>query len=329
MTTPEQQEVESNGMTEDQAVQSMLSKWAPKGDDGPEDATEPEAEEEAEAEQTDEVDAQADDDTEEEGDESGDSEIDVGGEKFKIPAALAEQAKRIEAKVKEIEAGTTRKFQEAAEMRKSAEARIQAAENLQKIAHEQSDLIADHKMVERRMAALERIDVNALAENDPVQLTKLNAEYNQLQAAKQRIERQYQQTVQQSQELTTKQHQERVQALAEFAKKNIKGWSDDYSNRLMEFSVKELGFSPDALRTSINEPLMRAIDLAYQGHKVRTADPKAKQLLNTKTLKPGSAAQSKTTAHQSYEQARKKLSKTGSTEDAAMALLARARIRKR
>lgn len=329
MTTPEQQEVESNGMTEDQAVQSMLSKWAPKGDDGPEDAPEPDAEEEAEAEQTDEVDAQADDDTEEEGDESGDSEIDVGGEKFKIPAALAEQAKRIEAKVKEIEAGTTRKFQEAAEMRKSAEARIQAAENLQKIAHEQSDLIADHKMVERRMAALERIDVNALAENDPVQLTKLNAEYNQLQAAKQRIERQYQQTVQQSQELTTKQHQERVQALAEFAKKNIKGWSDDYSNRLMEFSVKELGFSPDALRTSINEPLMRAIDLAYQGHKVRTADPKAKQLLNTKTLKPGSAAQSKTTAHQSYEQARKKLSKTGSTEDAAMALLARARIRKR
>lgn len=329
MTTPEHQEVDSGGMTEDQAVQSMLAKWVPKDDDDPKDAPEPEATDEPEAEQTDEVDADAEGEKEEEGEESGETEIDVAGEKFKVPAALAEQAKKIEAKVKEIEAGTTRKFQEAAELRKSAEARIQAAENLQKIAHEQSDLIADHKMVERRLAALERIDVNALAESDPVQLTKINAEYNQLQAAKQRIEQQYRQTVQQSQELSTKQHQEKVQALAEFAKKNIKGWSDDYSNKLMEFSVRELGFSPEALRASINEPLMKAIDLAYQGHKVRTADPKAKQLLNTKTLKPGSAAQTKTTAHQSYEQARKKLGKSGSTEDAAMALLARARIRSR
>lgn len=329
MTTPEIQEVGDSGMTEDQAVQSMLSKWVPKADDEPKDAPEPEDEEEATAEQSEQDDAQAEDDATDEGEESGETEIDVAGEKFKVPAALAEQARKIEAKVKEIEAGTTRKFQEAAELRKSAETQIQAAQNLQKIAHEQSDLIADHKMVERRLAALERIDVNALAESDPVQLTKINAEYNQLQAAKQRIEGQYRQTVQQSQELTTRQHQEKVQALNEFAKKSIKGWSDDYSNKLMEFSVKELGFSPDALRMSINEPLMRAIDLAYQGHKVRAADPKAKQILNTKTLKPGSAAQAKTTAHQSYEQARKKLGKTGSTEDAAMALLARARLRKR
>lgn len=329
MTTPEIQEVAEGGMTEDQAAQSLLAKWAPKADDEPKDAPDPEDEEETTAEQSPEDDAQADEEPKDEGDESGETEIDVGGEKFKIPAALAEQAKRIEAKVKEIEAGTTRKFQEAAELRKSAEASIQAAENLQKIAHEQSDLIADHKMVERRLSALERIDVNALAESDPVQLTKINAEYNQLQAAKQRIENQYRQTVQQSQELSTKQHQEKVQALNEFAKKSIKGWSNDYSNKLMEFSVQTLGFSPDALRTSINEPLMRAIDLAYQGHKVRTADPKAKQILDTKTLKPGSAAQAKTTAHQTYEQARKKLAKSGSTEDAAMALLARARVRKR
>jgi phage terminase small subunit len=328
MTTPEIQEV-GGGMTEDQAAQSLIDKWVPKEDDDPEESTEAEVTDEPEAEQADEATADADEDAEAQAEESGEAEIDVGGEKFKVPAALAEQAKRIEAKVKEIEAGTTRKFQEAAEMRKSAESRIQAAENLQKIAHEQGDLIADHRMVERRLAALELIDVNALKESDPVQLAAIGVEYNQLQAAKQRIEGHYRQTVQQSQELSTRQHQEKVQALNEFAKKSIKGWSDDYSNRLMEFSVKELGFSPDALRTSINEPLMRAIDLAYQGHKVRTADPKAKQILNTKTLKPGSAGQVKTNAHATYEQARKKLAKTGSTEDAAMALLARARLRKR
>lgn len=324
MTTPEVQEVASEGMTEEAAASEILKRWMPEK---PEKAEEPATEESAEPEAE-----QSTDDATEEGEpeeaESDEIEIDVGGEKFKLPAGIAEQAKKVEAKVKEIEAGTTRKFQEAAELRKVAETQIKAAQELQQIAHEQSDLIADHKMVERRLQALANVDINALAESDPVALTKLNAEYNQLQAAKQRIEQQYQQSVVKSKESFSAQHQAKVVQLNEFAKRNIRGWSEDYSNKLMEFSVNTLGFSPDALRQGINEPLIKALDLAYQGHRVRTADPKAKQVLSTKTLKPGSSAQSKTNAHAMAEKARQRLGKTGSTEDAAMALLARSKIRR-
>jgi len=325
MTTPDDLEV-SGGITEDQAASAMLKRWAETDDK--EQSPEPEDEEESTDEQP-QGDAESEDESDDEGSESDEIEIDVGGEKFKLPPAQAEQAKRIEAKVKEIEAGTTRKFQEASELRKVAETQIQSAQQLQKIAHEQSDLIADHKMVERRLAALERIDINALADSDPVALTKINAEYNQLISAKGRIEAQYQQSVQTSQQEFTKQHQAKVVQLNEYAKRNIKGWSDDYSNKLMEFSVNTLGFSPDALRNGINEPLIKAIDLAYQGHKVRTADPKAKQILQTKTLKPGSTAQSKSNASALAEKSRARLAKSGSTEDAAMALLYRSGSKKR
>ncbi len=270
MTTPDNLEVQG-GITEDQAASEMLKRWGASDDKEKSPAPEPE-DESTEEQPT--GDAESDDEPTETETESDDVEIDVGGEKFKLPPAQAEQAKRIEAKVKEIEAGTTRKFQEASELRKVAETQIQSAQQLQKIAHEQSDLIADHKMVERRLAALERIDINALADSDPVALTKINAEYNQLVSAKARIESQYQQSVKTSQEEFTKQHQAKVVQLNDFAKRNIKGWSEDYSNKLMEFSVNTLGFSPDALRNGINEPMIKAIDLAYQGHKVRTADPR-------------------------------------------------------
>lgn len=325
MTTPETQEV-ATGITEDQAAQQMLARWATPNDKA--EPTEAETSEEPEAEQAEEATADADGETQAEADESDDIEIDVGGEKFKVPATQSEQAKRIEAKVKEIEAGTTRKFQEAAELRKVAESQVEAAKQLQQIAHEQSDLIADHKMVERRLDALSRIDVNALGDSDPVQLTKLNAEYTQLITAKQRIEAQYSQAVAKSQETQKKLQGEKFAQLNEYAKRTVKGWSDDYSNKLMAFAVQDLGFNPDALRAGINEPLIKAIDLAYQGHKVRTADPKAKQIVTTKTLKPGSAG-AKQTVHATAEKARTQLAKSGRVEDAAMLLLARANTRKR
>lgn len=325
MTTPETQEV-STGITEDQAAQQMLARWATPDDKA--EPTEAETSEEPQAEQAEEATADADGETQAEADESDDIEIDVGGEKFKVPATQSEQAKRIEAKVKEIEAGTTRKFQEAAELRKVAESQVEAAKQLQQIAHEQSDLIADHKMVERRLDALSRIDVNALGDSDPVQLTKLNAEYTQLITAKQRIEAQYQQAVAKSQETQKKLQGEKFAQLNEYAKRTVKGWSDDYSNKLMAFAVQDLGFNPDALRAGINEPLIKAIDLAYQGHKVRTADPKAKQVTTTKTLKPGGAG-AKQTVHATAEKASKQLAKSGRVEDAAMLLLARAQTRKR
>lgn len=320
-TTPETEVPTS--LTEEGAASELLKRWGAK------EQTPPQTEEteEAEAEQP-QGDAEAEADPEPEAEESDGVEIDVGGEKFKLPPVLAEEAKRIEAKVKKIEAGATQRFEEAAETRKFAEAQMQAAQQLQKLAVEHADLIADHKQVSRRMQQIESADFNALAESDPVQLTRLNAEYTQLMAAKQRIEAAYQQVTAKSQEQTEQQTQARLQRLNEFASKNIKGWSDEYSQTLLEFSVKQLGADPQQLRSIMSEPVIKALDLAYRGWKVHTTDPKAKQVQATKTLKPGATGQIKSAVKAELDQTSQRLKRTGKTEDAAAALLARMKAKR-
>lgn len=318
-TTPVEPEV-NEGYSEEEAAQELLKKWGAKPQE------EAEAEEETQQEQTEEVDAQAEEDTEEEAESSDEVEIDVAGEKFKLPTVLAEQAKRIEAKVKEIEAGTTRKFQEAAEIRKVAEAKLQQVEELQKFAGESADLLADHKAITKRIAVLEGFDASQL---DAEQLARLNHEYMQLTGAKQRVESAYQANYQKSTEARQKARAQEFERLNGWATKNVDGWSSEYSQTLMDFAVKELGADADALRNIVSEPVIKALHLAYQGHKVRSAKPQTKQVLSTKTLKPGATGQVKTNAAKQAEDAMKRLKRSGSVEDAAMALLARSNTRKR
>lgn len=317
-TTPETEV--STSMTEDQAAEEMLKRWGEK-----EESPEPEAEEETEAEQP-KGDADAEDEPEEESAESDEVEIDVGGEKFKLPNLPIEVAKHIETKVKEIEAGATRKFQEAADLRKVAETQMAAAKQIGQLSEQQTELLTDHKLVTRRLKTLESIDASQM---DDGQLARLNHEYNQLNAAKGRIEQAYQEVTGKSQQEQAKRHEARLANLNEYAKKNVKGWSADYSQTLLDFATKELGADPDFIRQNVSEVVIKALDLAYQGWKVRSTDPKAKQVQSTKTLKPGSNAGVKTNAVVNAEKAFQRLKSSGRPEDAAEAFLARMAAKRR
>lgn len=317
-TTPETEV--SAGITEDQAAEEMLKRWGTE-----EESPEPEAKEEAEEEQP-QGDADAKDESTDDGEESDEVEIDVGGEKFKLPNLPIEVAKHIETKVKEIEAGATRKFQEAAELRKVAETQMVAAKQIGQLSEQQTDLLTDHKLVTRRLKTLESIDASQL---DDGQLARLNHEYNQLNAAKGRIEQSYQEVTGKSQELQASNHAARLQNLNEYAKKNVKGWSEDYSKTLLDFATKELGADPEFIRQNVSEVVIKALDLAYRGWKVQSTDPKAKQVQSTKTLKPGSNAGIKTNAVVTAEKSFNKLRTSGKTEDAAAAILARMGVKRR
>lgn len=312
-------------MTEDAAASELLKRW------GATEQASPEAEEpaEAEPEQADEA-TQGEDEAATEAEENDESvEIDVAGEKLKLPAAAKEVAERVQAKVKEIEAGATRKFQEAAELRKVAEAQTEHAKQLSQLSAAEVDLLADKRTVDRRLQQIMSIDTSALADSDPVALTRLNAEFNQLQLAQKRIDESLAGVRAQSQEAQTQAMGQRMQYLNEYASKNIKGWSEDYSRTLLEFSIKELGADAEALRNVMSEPVLKALDLAYAGWKVRQAEPKAKQVVATKTLKPGAAGQMKSNALQVAEKANRRLGQTGKVDDAAAALLARMSAKRR
>lgn len=323
-TTPQYAEVNA-GISEEQAASEILKKMGVGNEPPPED--EPEAD--PPDPEADEASPDAEEDPEAEPEESEEVEIDVAGEKFKVPAALKEQAERIQAKAKEVEAGATRKFQEAADTRKLAEVQIEQAKAIAQVSEQELDLLANQRTVQARLQQILSIDSNALAESDPVTLTKLNAELMRLQAASQQIDAALQQT------RTTRKAKEdeavtaRMTHLGDWSKKNIPGWSDDYSQTLLEFSVKELGADPQALRNVMSEPVLKALHLAYKGWKVQTTDPKAKQVTATKTLKPGAAGTAKTNAQVSAQKAVNRLRQTGSVDDAAAAILARMNAKRR
>jgi hypothetical protein len=324
-TTPETEV--GSGITEDQAASELLKRWTDQKTttDEAEDGEKPTEEEPTEeAGTTSEEEGEAE---ESEESESGDIEIDVAGEKFKLPPKYAEQAKRIEAKAKEVEAGAQRKFQDAADLRKAVEGRAQQIEQLREVSHELSDMIADHRMVTRRLAQFEQINVAQLGQDDPAALTRINAEYNQLMAAKQRIEHAYGQGVQRYEHTRKQAEQERITKIDEFASKTVKDWGSNQGQRLRDYALKQ-GMDLDQLRAALSPEFIKILDDAEYGARVRDAKPQRKTEPQ-KTLKPGGTAGNKTPSVAKAEQAFTRLRKSGTVEDAAMALLTRSSASRR
>lgn len=309
------------GLTEEQGVSELLSRWAKK-----EPATkESEAETSEEVEQP-QGDAQTEDEPAAEPEESGEVEIDVGGAKFKAPKAIEETFRQVEAKVKEIEAGATRKFQEAADLRKAAEAQTQAVAQLQKIAEANADLLADHRMVVRRMEQLEGIDINTI---DTDQLTRLNAEFNRLQAAKGRIEAQYGQNVQQMRAEDAKAAQAKREHAEKVISSQIKGWGPEQGKKLAEYAISR-GAPAEVLNGVTEAWMVQILDDAAFGYAMRQKRPDITKRVTDapKTLASGSGTtQSATVAKVKLAETRFK--KSHSIDDAAQLLLARSQARRK
>jgi hypothetical protein len=302
-------------LTEQQATDELLKRWTSKNE-GPEaESDEPEEEPQP----------QGDEEPTEEPEEATpeDVEIDVGGAKFKAPKALEETFRQVESKVKEIEAGATRKFQEAADLRKSVEAEKRAVAELQKVAHENAAILGDHAMVSRRLAAIEAVDI---ASADEGALVRLNAEYNQLQAAKRRIEEQYQQNVVRAREEESKAVRARQEHAEKLLSTHVKNWGPARQKELAEYAMSR-GAPAEAISQITEAWMVQILDDAQYGRQMRDAKPELKRVSEpSKTLKPSGSGSKQSTLKATDAAAKAK--KTGSVDDAVMALLARSKVRK-
>lgn len=322
VTTPQDAEVQG-GITEDQAVQQLLGKWT-KAEEAPQEESPEQGEPEQAQADAPETQEQAEDT---EGQADTDIEFDFAGEKFKLPAAHRETVEKLTTKAKNLLGGADQKFKEAAELRKATESERAAVSEYRKLAEANADLLADHKMIVRRMQQLEGADINSL---DTDTLTRLNAEYNQLHAAKARVEQAVNQSVAQIKQT----EQAALRARQEHAEKvvstRIKGWGPEKAKALAEYAVSR-GAPAEAL-AGITEPWMVEIleDASY-GRQMRehktTLD---KRVVQTQaTLKPGASATTQPKGALQAQQAMDRLKKSHSTSDAVAALLARSSVRKR
>lgn len=155
---PQVEEVSESTMDE------RLEAWLQSDDD---EAEEPEGEvpsEQAEAEtevEESDGDQPGDEDAEDSEDEL--ETLNIDGEEVKLPKEVAEKVTKIQ---KRLEADYTRKTQEAAEMRKSAEQLKQRVEQDAVFYQQNTDLLVQGQSIDSQLKEYENVDWAALAEQD-------------------------------------------------------------------------------------------------------------------------------------------------------------------
>ena len=159
----EQEAIEPEAPTDMQAEPAPLSAAEPQS----EEVTEPV---EADAEP-------ADDDTDADG-----IEFDFGGTKarFARDASVAEAAEALQGYAKQVTAGANQKFQEAAEIRKTAEAARSALDELSELNTDALESYAQAAQLRDRVRALEGVDMPRLWQSDPDRARRLSDELARL-----------------------------------------------------------------------------------------------------------------------------------------------------
>lgn len=320
---------EAEGITEDQAAERLLEKFKSRQEKPEEKQETPEndppednSDESEESSESDNSESTSDDDVEE--------EIDFLGEKAKLRGKEAREfASHFAAKVKDLEANTTRKFQEAAEIRKTAAEQIELAAKVAKIAQDQGEMLGHRKVIEQRLRELSSVNIQQLRVNDPAALAAITAEIQHLQMADQKIVQRLHEAGRAYDEADLQIKAKRFEEAAKYAQ-TIKGWGAEMDEKLLDYVVNKVGAPANEVRSQMSGWLIKLIHQAYEGQKVSQSKPwEKKSPGSNQTLKPGTSGQSKGQTTAAVESAQKRFKKSGSLDDAAQLLLARSKLRKR
>lgn len=220
-------------------------------------------------------------DTDETTDEGGDEseEIEYEGKSYKVPKELKGALLR--------QADYTQKTQEVAEQRKAVEERANAVQMQERLLAQTFDQRVELASLQKQLAQYEQIDWQGLADSDPVQATKLNLAYQQLQRQAGAKYQELQQAQAQNEQLT--QHQ-RQQMLVQ-AQSDLKARLPDFNATTAEkikTAARSYGISDQELNTVIDPRYVHVLHDAMKWRALQAEKPKAMQKVAEapKAIKP-------------------------------------------
>jgi hypothetical protein len=299
-------------VTSDADVEAMLEAQFAKSEQRESEA-EPEAEEEPKAEEvdTDQPEAKEEPEAEEEAEE-----IEIEGEQFSVPKKLKNAFLRQE--------DYTKKTQEVAEQRRQLEEQSKFIQVQAQIQQAQFEKAVEVKGLANQVAEYEKLDWQALTQQDPAQAMALNMQYQQLQKQLQAKAQEMHGIGQQAQQLTAQQRQTLAAEGAKAVKTKLPNWGPELQSAIAE-NTKSYGFNDSELSEIYDPRLIEVLHDAMQWKKLQAAKPA--------TMKKASAAKPlvKTSARsfkQSQESSQAKdmqarYRKTGRPEDVENFLAAR------
>lgn len=195
--------------------------------------------------------------------EEEDEEVEIGDKKFALPKSAAEKLKA----ERLMQADCTRKTQEVAAERKQIEAR---AAEVAKQHQEHQQYIQDYAKVvaiDDQLAQFADLNWQELITSDPVQAMQLQQQQRALEAQRAQVANAVTQRQQQNALAEQQSIAKQVQEAEAYFAREIKGWSQERSNALMEYGVAQ-GLPPDALTQAV----LRQPALAKILHKAELYD---------------------------------------------------------
>jgi len=239
--------------------------------------------------------------------ESEDEELDVEGEKYRVPKTLAER-------IKELQQGSlrqddyTRKTQTVAEQARAYEARAQELAAREQFQQQHIQAVAKVMAIDERLEQFSKLDWNAIDNADPVQSMKLARQMQELQQQRASIVSGAQQAQQQQtlamQQATARQREQDLQMLT----REIKGFgTPEVTKSLIESGMK-LGYKPQELENMTDPRAMKAFDIVDKYYKLiakQTAEskPKPAEVKPIPRVSPGSGAVKKSISDQKISMA--------------------------
>jgi hypothetical protein len=226
----------------------------------------------------------------------------------------------------QLKSDYTRKAQELASSRQEIDQRAQAIEQ----ERQRYSQILD-AMKERYESLIPaEPDWESLAKNDPVQYTRQRAAWDSLQKQLGQVEQEryrvrQEQTGQQQQQYAAYLQQQREAMLAK--RKELadpEKWQEFFSTH-NNYAINELGFSPQEVQTFTDHRVFLLLEKARKydalhNPELKSGKPAAAAKPSIPTLAPGSKTR-ETAGSATSRKAKERLSRSGSTQDAASAIL--------
>lgn len=237
-----------------------------------------------------------------------DEEVEYEGKTYKVPKELKGALMK--------NADYTQKTQEVAEQRKSVEERVELLNQRESLMSATFEKAVELRDIQNKLSQYEQIDWQNLVDADPVQATKLNLAYQQLQREAQQKYGELQQAQSQAQNLS---EQTRQKFLAEEQTK-LKARLPNFDMKVAEKikSVgKEYGLTDNELNSVVDS---RYVHILHDAMKWRSLQVEKPLAMKKVTEAPKAITPQVARSKQSNQAAFDRLKKSGRVEDLAALL---------
>lgn len=184
------------------------------------------------------------------------AEIEVDGKTYKVPAELKDGYLK--------NGDYTRKTQEVAEMRRSAEAKIEEAAKHFQASQEFIQANAALMNVDQQLQQYQNVDWARLEQEDPMGAMSHWRQFQTLKEQRGQVAQYLEKTQAERNAKAERDIANRLHETREFAQKEIPGWSPEVDAKIVGFA-EGVGFSRDQLKAAMTPQVYKILHLAWLG----------------------------------------------------------------